>query len=205
MEGYRGRWRCSVLAWCVLGMAAVLSGCGGSGDVVIQQGTVSRGSSTPEGVSWNFGEKKVTLNVKAAPDLNFWEGQSHTVLLCVYQLSDMISFKQFSAKEEGLLKLLRCESFDATVKQFNRHVISPGQVSSLVYDRMEGTRYVGLVAGFNKLDPAGSARTWSVPLTTKTKGWVFRDTYYYPAPLDMAIMLGADSIQKSGDKTGDKP
>jgi type VI secretion system VasD/TssJ family lipoprotein len=170
-------------------------GCGGKAAPPAGE---AQGASSPEQMAWGFAAKAITLNIRATVDLNFQNEQAHTVLLRLYQLSDLTAFKQLADKSDGLIKLLQGDFADPSVKYVDKLVVAPGELTTQIYDRVEGVKFVALVAGFNKLDPAAATHAWSVPVLTRTEGLILRDTYYYPGPLEADIVLTADSIQKTG-------
>ena len=177
----------------------LLSACGGKDPETVEQGSVVKKARTPEEVVWSFAPKAVRLNIKATPDLNTEGGQSHTVLLCLYQLTKPDGFNALSATAEGLDKLLQCGAFDDSVVAFERMIVAPGQVTGLVYDRVEKARNTALAAGYANLSPKLVTRTWAMPIIRETSGMLWwSETWYYAAPLDMAVLLGPQGIQQLG-------
>ncbi len=96
-------------------------------------------------------ERFITINFKADPSLNLYDGSAHALHVCVYQLVDPNPFYQLSGDETGLSKLMRCDRFDPGVGLANRFVIQPGEVSTQRVDRAEGVRQLGIVAGYFNL------------------------------------------------------
>lgn len=138
-----------------------------------------------------YEEDAITLDLKSAKDLNLYEGQSHTLLLCVYQLKDPNAFKQLSDDNEGLTTLLGCSSFDASVTASKRLVIQPNETTTKMLDRAEGTKYVGVVAGYYKMRKEGMIRLENVPLSIFTRR---------PKKMKIRLFLGAQAIQEVGEK-----
>ena len=145
-------------------------------------------ASTP---AYRYEENAITLDLKSAKDLNLYEGQSHTLLLCVYQLKDPNAFKQLADENDGLSALLGCRSFDASVTGSKRLVVQPNEATTKMLDRAEGTKYVGIVAGYYKMQKERMIRLESVPLSIFTKN---------PKKMEIRLFLGAQEIQEVREK-----
>jgi type VI secretion system VasD/TssJ family lipoprotein len=145
-------------------------------------------ASTP---AYRYEVDAIKLDLKSAKDLNLYEGQSHTLLLCVYQLKDPNAFKQLSEENEGLSKLLGCSSFDASVTGSKRLVIQPNEATTRMLDRAEGTKYVGIVAGYYKMQKENMSHLENVPLSIFTKN---------PKKMEIRLFLGAQEIQEVREK-----
>lgn len=90
----------------------------------------------------------IGIQIKAASDLNFFNNQSHTVVLVVYELSDPNIYKQMLEGSDGIVQLLEGKQFDSSVLSRRRVIVQPGDATSFVMDQVEGARYVAVVAGF---------------------------------------------------------
>lgn len=90
----------------------------------------------------------IGIQMKATPDLNYFNNQSHTVVLVVYELSDPNIYKQMLESSDGVVQLLEGKQFDASVLSRRRAIVQPSENTSFVMDQVEGARYVAVVAGF---------------------------------------------------------
>lgn len=107
----------------------------------------------------------IAINIAAVPDLNFFNNQSHTLVLAVYELSDPNMFKQMLESSEGVAQLLEGKQFDATVLSRRRAVVQPGETSSFIMDQVEGARYFAVVAGFYAMQgPSNFSRLYAIDL-----------------------------------------
>jgi len=106
-------------------------------------GCAGKGKEAPPYVKDAIG-----IKITAAPDLNFFNNQSHTLVLAVYELSDPNVYKQMLESSDGVVQLLEGKQFDATVLSRRRATVQPGENASFVMDQVEGARYVAVVAGF---------------------------------------------------------
>lgn len=100
---------------------------------------------TPE-----YGYKKdaIILHLKSDPDLNLYQKTPHTLLLCAYQLRDPNAFNQLMDEKEGMQKLMECSRFDPSVTSAKSVVVRPDQALEEKLDRADGTKYLGLIAGY---------------------------------------------------------
>jgi predicted component of type VI protein secretion system len=130
--------------------------------------------------------------------LNLYQNRPHTLHLCVYQVSDPNGFNQLSEEKEGLYKLLECQRFDPSVTNARRLVVQPGQEETFHLDRAEGTKYVGIVAGYYALEKSNVVRFHRLVLEERREAGGARVTK--PAPLDVALYLAPQSLQSMGAK-----
>ncbi|MBW2093709.1 MAG: type VI secretion system lipoprotein TssJ [Deltaproteobacteria bacterium] len=143
-----------------------------------------------------YGKGEIQLQLQASPDLNTYEGSPHTLLLCLYQLKDPNAFNQLTGDEDGLYKLLECGPFDPSVTNIKRLIMRPGQATSVQLDRAEGTKYVGLVAGYSLLKKDNMIQLLKIPVLVEKKGIISRTKVQKPGPLVLDILLGGQQIKK---------
>lgn len=184
---------CLLLCWSA-------SACGGKDNTPPPKPyEVQQNADNPQAVKWTWMPGGLTLNLTASPDLNTYEGYSHNVLLCVYQLDAPAAFNEMAANAGGIRRLLACDRFDKSVVHFERHFVSPGGNVTLRMDRAEGAQFVGMAAGYYDLQPGMVTRTWQIPLKVDQQGWLFwKSDVYNPGTLTMDLLLGPNSIQRMG-------
>lgn len=147
---------------------------------------------------WRYEKDAIRLNLRSDPRLNLYEDSPHTLLFCVYQLTDPNAFNQQKEEKEGVAKLLECTRFDASVAASKRMVIQPGQESTILLDRAEKAKYVGVVAGYYHLQKDYSTRLKEVPLKEEIikKGWFSKEKVVKPGILNLELYLGPQAIQE---------
>ncbi|RJR17429.1 MAG: type VI secretion system lipoprotein TssJ [Nitrospiraceae bacterium] len=138
-----------------------------------------------------YEEGAINLRLKSGPDVNLYDGKAHTLLLCVYQLRDPNAFNQLFDEEDGISKLLECSRFDPSVMSSKRIVVQPNEDSTKTLDRSEGTKYVGIVAGYFQMEKKNITRLMQVPLGMLTGS---------PKKMDIGLYLGPKEIQEIGGK-----
>lgn len=147
---------------------------------------------------WRYEQEAVHLNLEADSQLNLYDGQPHTLLVCVYQLRDPNAFNQLTEDEDGLYKLLECSRFDSSVVSSKRVFVQPGQNLTDALDRAEGARYVAVVAGYYLMRKENLVRLYDVPWFVEKKGFLGRNKVSKPGPLHINLLLGPEGIQNIG-------
>ncbi len=153
-------------------MALVVVGCGGSAQYVYQK-------------------EAIVLNVKSDPQLNQYRNAPHTLMLCLYQFRDPNMYNQLMDEKDGLQKLLECSRFDASVMSAKSFVIAPNKEKTEKIDRVEGTKYVALVAGYYTLVKENVTHFVPVPLGFMSNS---------PKTLNIDLYLGPKGIRKPEKK-----
>jgi type VI secretion system VasD/TssJ family lipoprotein len=161
-----------------------------------KKNTQPAGSSEIEPEDWYYQENAIQLVLRADPQLHLHNGVPHTLHLCFYQLRDPNAFNQMTEDEDGLYLLLNCGTFDASVTSFKALQVQPGQVFSQRMDRAEGSRYVGIAAGYYNIERERIIRSLKIPVKIKRKGPLFIKKYAVPAVLKLEITLGPQQIEK---------
>ncbi len=147
---------------------------------------------------WGFGQKAIKISYRADKNLNLYDGQPHTILMCLYQMSNPNVFNELSRSEDGLTKLLQCSRFDQGVVSFMRVIVQPGDNKSLSLDRAEKAKWVGIVAGYYNLSPDMVSCLYEVPVTTEREWLVLKKPI--PGNLFIDLSLGSNKIHHSGSK-----
>ncbi|UCH19939.1 MAG: type VI secretion lipoprotein TssJ [Deltaproteobacteria bacterium] len=153
-------------------------------------------SPPPTPPEWRYEKEAIHLRVKADPQLNFYQGMPHTLMLCVYQLREPNVYDQHATNKAGLYKLLECGLFDASVTGSKRFIIKPGEDSNFGLDRFEGTEYVGIVTGYYLIEKERILRLTDIPVIEKRKNWTIWKKISTPGALNIELKLGPQQIQK---------
>lgn len=165
----------NIAQWVGVFVVAVLSACAGGGKEVPP-----------------YVKDAIELKVGASPDLNFFNNQSHTVVLAVYELSDPNIFKQMLESSDGVSQLLEGKQFDSSALSRRREIVQPSDNKSIVMDRVEGARYVAVVAGFYSMQGTTNfSRVYAIEL----KGGFFWSGS--GARMTIDLQLGRDGIMNA--------
>lgn len=175
----------------VLGLllALLLANCGGGGGPDPMR-------VTPQ---WKYDPAGGELRIKADLLLNLYDNQGHTLVLCLYQLSDPNKFLSLAKTREGVLTLLQCEKgFDDSAVTFQKMIIQPGDDFTQPMARAEKATAVGVAGGYFDLDPQRSTRVFTYPVIERDTGILSRDMVRKPGKLVVNLFLGPTEIQKVG-------
>ena len=181
------RVKAMMLALAICGLISLLVGC----------------SSVPKNILKEApGEAEaIVLNIKADSMLNQYNGEPHTLVLCVYQLSVPDVFKEMGKNDEGLSRLMSCNSFGDSVTAYQRAIVNPGEVTSIVVDREKGTLFVGLVAGYYDPTPGKSTKLYKIPITVYREGFAgWKEMYRWPEKLRVSLMLNPKGIREEKEE-----
>ncbi len=129
--------------------------------LVLMVGCANKGKEIPPYV-----KDAIRIKITAASDLNFFNNQSHTLVLAVYELSDPNVYKQMLESSDGVVQLLEGKQFDASVLARRRATVQPDENTSFIMDQVEGARYVAIVAGFYSMQGQSNfSRLYPITLT----------------------------------------
>jgi type VI secretion system VasD/TssJ family lipoprotein len=137
-------------------------------------------------VKSEFKDQAINVNIRSSQDLNLYEGKSHTIKLCVYQLKDPNGFNQLKDTKLGVSKLLECIKFDNTVTNAKSIIIYPGKTTKERITRYEGSMYVGVAAGYYRGLTENMTHFFKIPVNFFT-----RKTRNY----NIGLYLGSQEIQ----------
>ena len=127
----------------------------------------SCGSKTPPPLpvpQWTFEQDAITMRLKSNNLLNLNEGTPHTQMIGLYQLRSKTMFNQLASNDDGIYQLLDCKAFDSSVTTVKRLFVQPDQDLSIVMDRLAGTKYIGIVAGYFVLQKERMVRVIDIPV-----------------------------------------
>jgi predicted component of type VI protein secretion system len=137
----------------------------------------------------------IRFNISSDPQLNLYNEKPHSLLCCVYQLSNTNKFNQLAGDRNGMYTLRRCDLFDGTVTGAKRYFIQPGVDLQGSLDRLAGTKYVAVVAGYKSTEKDRVTHIYDIPVVEETKGLIRRTKIKKLAPLDITLRLGPHQIE----------
>jgi type VI secretion system VasD/TssJ family lipoprotein len=144
---------------------------------------------------WRYAREAIHLKLHADANLNLHEGKPHTLMICVYQLRRKTSFNALTDELDGRYKLLECQPFDTTVANTKRLIIHPGDNLNLLMDRLEGTRYLAIVAGYYLLQKKRIIRMVDFPVITEKQGFMGNKTTTRVGKLNLTVIFGDQQIK----------
>lgn len=154
-------------------------------------------------VSWDYAPKAIQIELASDEQLNAYSGQAHTVVLAVFQLEDAKAFTQLLGDAAGLKAMLASGDAASGIIQMDRYVVSPGKRTLLDIDRLQDTKFVGIVAGYYDFDPVAGARLFRIPLNIDSSGLISTTYTAQPAHLALRLQLGRSRIVNAQSLTFD--
>ncbi len=97
---------------------------------------------------WEYKPEGISLEIQTDTAINLYGGESHTVKMAVYQLTDNGPFLNLTKTKEGLSQLLEIDKFDPSVVGRDQYIVQPNEQRKVILDRVENTRWLGIVAGY---------------------------------------------------------
>jgi type VI secretion system VasD/TssJ family lipoprotein len=159
-----------------------------------QDQTLASMGATP---SRGFEPGGIRIVYSSADNLNYYESSPHTITFVVYQMEGNSKFNELAKNEDGLLQLLQAERFDASIVAVDQYFIEPGEQKTLVVDRAEKAKWVGIVAGYYNLSSGKVNRLYEIPVSVEKKGiYGFRTTEAKVEKLVIKLHFGADFVQE---------
>jgi len=169
----------------------------GSGSPVVMTDQEEQIANLGLNVARSYEPKGIVIGYKADKTLNFYDGSSHSLMLAVYQLDSINAFNELAKDLDGVNKLLSLSKFDKSVLGYDRYFVEPAETNQIEIDRLEGAKWLAIVAGYYELIPAQAIRTYEIPINIEKKGmYGFRKTEAKVSKLIVNLFLGSNSIQE---------
>ncbi len=143
-----------------------------------------------------YENKIIKLTLQADPLLNLYKNMAHTLQLCVYQLKDPNGFNQLTETDEGRYQLLEGNMSDAGIANFMCLIMSPGQNIPFTMDLAEGTKCIGIVAGYVTLQKDYITKLITLPdvLVEESSG-LNQKMVSSPQIINLKVRLGPQQIE----------
>ncbi len=145
-------------------------------------------------VQWRYGSQAILVNAQTAPDLNSYDGESHSLVLAVVQARSPEAFYQLTQNPELAGHVLQGGRPPDGVLQVSRYALEPGHAFRLVLDRLQEARQVGFIAAFYGLPVAQTSRLFEIPVAVTRSGILFPDWQAAPSPVALTLKLDNSGI-----------
>lgn len=147
---------------------------------------------------WGYEKDAIQLHIISDPQLNLYQKQTHSLIVCLYHLRDPNGFNQLISEKGGLPRLLECSRFDPSVTYSRRVVVQPNQEVTELMDQTDGAKFIGIVAGYYALQKENSILSYPIPITEVKQGSVLVQK---TAKLNIDLHLGPHGIKQPTDLT----
>ncbi|WP_176216832.1 type VI secretion lipoprotein TssJ [Andreprevotia lacus] len=144
--------------------------------------------------SWDYGAGGIVVKADTDAALNRYDGEAHTLVLAVIQTAEAAAFYQLLDNADQLGKLLQGDRPGAGILQVSRYAIEPNRQARIVLDRTQGAKFVGIVAAYYGVAPAGTARLFNLPVEVEKSGIVVKDYSARPGVAELRLKLGPEDI-----------
>ncbi|MDQ7089093.1 MAG: type VI secretion lipoprotein TssJ [Methylococcales bacterium] len=118
-------------------------------------------------MSWEHQKKAILLEIDSATLLNNFDKKPNALLMKVFQFSDSRAFLIATKSTSGLKRLLTAEQIDPACIETEHFIVLPGRKQTLILDRAEGARYLGVVFGYSNFKQSKISRL--IPIVTLKK------------------------------------
>lgn len=134
-------------------------------------------SSTPTELSveeeqWIYEVRAINLVLRATADVNSVSGRPHSIAVGLFQMSDPNTFSGLSVTREGAVELLQKGKIDETIVNYLLITMRPGEHKKVSISRAQTAKYIGVIAGYFKLNPRTDVKIFSIPFRAIKRGIV---------------------------------
>ncbi len=182
----------------LLGLVLALSSCSKKEDPYAMP--QPQPAASPEKVAWMAEPGAITVILDAEDDCNLIDGEGHATSLCIMQLPKEDGVRPLASTPDGLLELLQCKPRPPDILSATQLYVQPSTYRVFPMDRVEGARYVAVVAGFNDLVPETSFASVAIPIheDTERSFLLFSHPIYSAAHMKLSINVGQATLSVHG-------
>ncbi|MFV2056141.1 MAG: type VI secretion system lipoprotein TssJ [Thiohalomonadales bacterium] len=114
----------------------------------------------------------IRVEIKATEQLNYYNGQAHSLYLSMYELNSPTMFRAMIQNDSDRRTLLEGNWSHESVQAKQILSIQPSESRKLVFDRTSKGRYLAIVAGFYDKNEKGSqTKLYSIDVYKENIYW----------------------------------
>ena len=121
---------------------------------------------------WVYEIRAINLVARPSADLNSVRGRPHSLALGIFQMNDPNTFRGLSVTQSGAVELLQKGQIDESIVNFQQVNIRPGEQKKISINRAQTAKYIGVIAGYFKLNPKTDVQIFPIPLRAIKRGLV---------------------------------
>lgn len=121
---------------------------------------------------WVYEIRAINLVARASADLNSVRGRPHSLALGIFQMNDPNTFRGLSVSQTGAVELLQKGQIDESIVNFQQITMRPGEQKKVSINRAQTAKYIGVIAGYFKLNPKTDIQIFPIPLRPIKRGLV---------------------------------
>lgn len=175
----------------------------------------SKQELTIEPDAWTFEEQALVVAIQPAPALNVHNGRAHALNVGIFQMADPNPFIGLAETRTGALALLSGgKAADASILDFQRVTVQPGEKNFVTLSRPETAQYVGVIFGYYDMTPATAVRLMAYPVIAKPRGFITRSLVFLqliadeseakPGRLWVRVHLGPEGLLEARPITSEE-
>jgi len=145
---------------CLAGLLSLLAACSTNPELSVEE------------EKWIYEVRAINLVLKAVADVNSVSGRPHSIVVGLFQMSDPNTFSGLSVTREGSVELLQKGKIDETIVDFRLLTMRPGEQKKVSVSRAEAAKYIGVIAGYFKLNPKTDVKIFPIPVREIERGLV---------------------------------
>jgi len=127
--------------------------------------------------------RSIAVYVKASDQLNIQAGEARTLVLKFIQMSNPAELDNYRSSSFRLADLMTADStqISGDFLREDRVILAPGETKRLAFDRVKGTSYLAVLAGYFQMTDDTSVRLVSIPAVTgRTVAYKNRKRWWWP-------------------------
>ena len=146
--------------FCLAGSLLLVTACSSNPELSVEE------------EKWTYEVRAINLVLRAVADVNSVSGRPHSIVVGLFQMSDPNTFSGLSVTREGSVELLQKGKIDETIVDFRLLTMRPGEQKKVSVSRAEAARYIGVIAGYFKLNPKTDVKIFPIPVREIERGLV---------------------------------
>jgi type VI secretion system VasD/TssJ family lipoprotein len=137
-------------------------------------------SSTPTELvvaedDWVYEERAINMVIRSATDVNTVNGRPHSIVIGIFQMDDPNTFISLAVNKkvpDGAIELLKKGRVDDSIVSFQLIPMQPGEEKNTLISRAQKAKYIGVIAGYYKLNSKTDVKIFEIPIQAVKRGIV---------------------------------
>jgi type VI secretion system VasD/TssJ family lipoprotein len=124
---------------------------------------------------WVYEVRAINMAIQAASDVNSVSGRPHSIAIGIFQMNDPNTFSALAVDQagpEGAFELLQKGRIDDSIVNFQLISMRPGEQKKISISRAQTAKYIGVIAGYFKLNPKTDVKIFKIPARPVKRGIV---------------------------------
>jgi type VI secretion system VasD/TssJ family lipoprotein len=135
-------------------------------------------SSTPTELvvaedEWAYEIGAINMLIRSATDVNTVNGRPHSIVIGIFQMDNPNTFISLAVNQEvpdGAFELLKKGRVDDSIVSFQLIPMQPGEQKNISISRAQKAKYIGVIAGYYKLNSKTDVKIFEIPVQAVKRG-----------------------------------